>query len=169
MIGSKDAIGGKHGIGRVDLVENRFVGMKSRGVYETPGGTILMHAHRQIESLTMDRNLAHLRDQLMPQYATLIYNGFWFAPEREALQALIDDSQKTISGKVRLKLHKGNVITVGRSSPVSLYNENIASMEGSESDYNPDDAGGFIRLQALRLRSRSLQQGSLNVKGCTVD
>ena len=169
VLKSLNAIGGKHGIGRVDLVENRFVGMKSRGVYETPGGTILMHAHRQIESLTMDRNLAHLRDQLMPQYATLIYNGFWFAPEREALQALIDDSQKTISGKVRLKLYKGNVITVGRSSPVSLYNENIASMEGSESDYNPDDAGGFIRLQALRLRSRSLQQGSLNFKGCTLD
>ena len=110
----------------------------------------------------MDRNLTHLRDQLMPQYAALIYNGFWFAPEREALQALIDDSQKTVSGTVRLKVYKGNVITVGRSSPISLYNENIASMEGSESDYNPDDAGGFIRLQALRMRSRSLQQGFPN-------
>ena len=151
-------LAGKHGIGRVDLVENRFVGMKSRGVYETPGGTILMHAHRQIESITLDRDLQHLRDSLIPKYAELIYYGFWYAPEREALQALIDDSQKTVSGTVRLKLYKGNVITVGRKSPVSLYDENVASMEGVYSDYNPDDASGFIRLNSLRLRERFKKQ-----------
>ncbi|MFU8848983.1 MAG: argininosuccinate synthase [Opitutales bacterium] len=152
-------LAGKHGVGRVDLIENRFVGMKSRGVYETPGGTILMHAHRNMESLTMDRDLMHLRDGLIPQYAKLIYNGFWYAPEREALQALIDDSQKTVTGTVRLKLYKGNITTVGRKSPLSLYDENIASMEGVASDYNPDDASGFIRLNALRLRRRALAQG----------
>ncbi|MEM8868330.1 MAG: argininosuccinate synthase [Verrucomicrobiota bacterium] len=152
-------LAGKHGIGRVDLIENRFVGMKSRGVYETPGGTILMHAHRNMESLTMDRELMHLRDGLIPRYAQLIYNGFWYAPEREALQALIDDSQKSVSGVVRLQLYKGNVTTVGRKSPLSLYDENIASMEGVESDYNPDDASGFIRLNALRLRRRAMAQG----------
>ncbi len=152
-------LAGKHGIGRVDLIENRFVGMKSRGVYETPGGTILMHAHRNMETLTMDRDLMHLRDSLIPRYAQLIYNGFWYAPEREALQAFIDDSQKSVTGTVRLKLYKGNVITVGRKSPLSLYDENIASMEGVASDYNPDDASGFIRLNALRLRRRALAQG----------
>lgn len=152
-------LAGKHGVGRVDLIENRFVGMKSRGVYETPGGTILMHAHRNMESLTMDRDLMHLRDGLIPQYAKLIYNGFWYAPEREALQALIDDSQKTVTGTVRLKLYKGTITTVGRKSPLSLYDENIASMEGVASDYNPDDASGFIRLNALRLRRRALAQG----------
>ncbi len=152
-------LGGKHGIGRVDLVENRFVGMKSRGIYETPGGAILIHAHRQMESLTMDRDLMHLRDGLIPRYAEMIYYGFWYAPEREALQALIDDSQKTITGTVRLKLYKGNLITVGRKSPLSLYDEKIASMEGTPSDYNPDDATGFIRLQALRLKARHQQQG----------
>ncbi len=152
-------LAGKHGIGRVDIIENRFVGMKSRGVYETPGGTILMHAHRNMESLTMDRDLMHLRDGLIPQYAKLIYNGFWYAPEREALQALIDDSQKTVTGTVRLKLYKGTITTVGRKSPLSLYDENIASMEGVASDYNPDDASGFIRLNALRLRRRALAQG----------
>ena len=151
-------LAGKHGIGRVDLVENRFVGMKSRGVYETPGGTILMHAHRQVESITLDRDLQHLRDSLIPKYAELIYYGFWYAPEREALQALIDDSQKTVSGTVRLKLYKGNVITVGRKSPVSLYDENVASMEGVYSEYDPDDASGFIRLNALRLRERFKKQ-----------
>ncbi len=156
-------IAGRHGIGRVDIVENRFVGMKSRGVYETPGGTILLHAHRNMESLTMDRELMHLRDGLIPQYAGLIYNGFWFAPEREALQALIDDSQKTVSGAVRLKLYKGNITTVGRKSPLSLYDEDIASMEGVESDYNPDDATGFIHLNALRLRRRALAQGGPEV------
>ncbi|MEM1222345.1 MAG: argininosuccinate synthase [Verrucomicrobiota bacterium] len=154
-----NTIAGKHGIGRVDLIENRFVGMKSRGVYETPGGTILMHAHRNMESLTMDRELMHLRDGLIPRYAQLIYNGFWYAPEREALQALIDDSQKTVTGTVRLKLYKGNITTVGRKSPLSLYDENIASMEGVESDYNPNDATGFIRLNALRLRRRAIAQG----------
>jgi len=154
-----NALGGKHGIGRVDLVENRFVGMKSRGVYETPGGTILMQAHRQAESLTLDRDLQHLRDGLIPKYAELVYYGFWYAPEREALQALVDESQKNVTATVRLKLYKGNVITVGRKSPVSLYDENVASMEGVKSDYNPDDASGFIRLQALRLRARAKAQG----------
>jgi argininosuccinate synthase len=152
-------LGGKHGIGRVDLVENRFVGMKSRGVYETPGGTILMQAHRQVESLTMDRDLMHLRDSLIPKYAELIYNGFWFAPEREALQALIDKSQECVTGTVRLKLYKGNIITVGRKSEFSLYDEHIASMEGVQSWYNQNDATGFIRLNGLRLRARHLSQG----------
>ena len=152
-------LAGKHGIGRVDIVENRFVGMKSRGVYETPGGTILMFAHRQVETLTMDRDLMHLRDSLMPKYAELIYNGFWFAPEREALQAFIDKSQEKVTGTVRVKLYKGNTICVGRKSPYSLYDENIASMEGVKSDYNPDDATGFIRLSSLRLRERALKQG----------
>ena len=128
--------------------------MKSRGVYETPGGTILMHAHRQIESLTMDREVMHLRDSLIPKYAELIYNGFWYSPERQALQALIDESQKTISGKVHLKLYKGNIITVGRQSRQSLYDPDIASMEGVISNYNPDDATGFIHLQSLRLRAQ---------------
>lgn len=154
-----NALAGKHGVGRVDIIENRFVGMKSRGVYETPGGTILLHAHRNMETLTMDRELAHLRDSLIPRYAQLVYNGFWYAPEREALQAFIDDSQKTVTGTVRLKLYKGTITTVGRKSPLSLYDEDIASMEGVESDYNPDDASGFIRLNALRLRRRALAQG----------
>ena len=149
-------IGGRHGIGRVDLVENRFVGMKSRGIYETPGGTILLQAKRQVETLTMDRELMHLRDSLVPKYAELVYYGFWFAPEREALQAFFDDSQKSVTGTVRLKLYKGNCIVVGRKSPLSLYDEDIASMEGTQSDYNPDDAGGFIRLNGLRLRMRNL-------------
>ena len=149
-------IGGRHGIGRVDLVENRFVGMKSRGGYETPGGTILLQAKRQVETLTMDRDLMHLRDSLVPKYAELVYYGFWFAPEREALQAFFDDSQKSVTGTVRLKLYKGNCIVVGRKSPLSLYDEDIASMEGTQSDYNPDDAGGFIRLNGLRLRMRNL-------------
>ena len=153
-----NAVAGKHGIGRVDIVENRFVGMKSRGVYETPGGTILIHGHRQLETLTMDRELMHLRDSLIPKYAQLVYNGFWYAPEREALQALIDNSQQTVSGTVRLKLYKGNIVTVGRKSPYSLYDENVASMEGVASDYNPDDATGFIHLQALRLKARHKAQ-----------
>ena len=151
-------IGGKHGIGRVDLVENRFVGMKSRGIYETPGGTILLHAHRQIENITLDRDLAHLRDSLIPKYAELVYYGFWFSPEREALQALIDKSQENITGTVRLKLYKGNIMTAGRKSPFSLYDENMASMEGVLTDYQPEDAGGFIRLNGLRLRSRKLDR-----------
>ena len=152
-------LGGKHGIGRVDLVENRFVGMKSRGVYETPGGTILMQAHRQVESLTMDREVMHLRDSLIPKYAELVYYGFWFAPEREALQALVDESQKYVTGTVRLKLYKGNIITCGRKSKYSLYDLNIASMEGVKSWYNQTDATGFIRLNGLRLRARNLAQG----------
>jgi argininosuccinate synthase len=156
-------LGGKHGIGRVDLVENRFVGMKSRGVYETPGGTILMHGHRQMESLTMDREVMHLRDSLIPKYAELVYYGFWFAPEREALQALVDETQKYITGTVRLKLYKGNVITCGRKSKYSLYDMNIASMEGVKSWYNQTDATGFIRLNGLRLRARSLAQGGPKV------
>ena len=156
-------LGGKHGIGRVDLVENRFVGMKSRGVYETPGGTILMQAHRQVESLTMDREVMHLRDSLIPKYAELVYYGFWFAPEREALQALVDESQKYVTGTVRLKLYKGNIITCGRKSKYSLYDMNIASMEGVKSWYNQTDATGFIRLNGLRLRARNWAQGGPKV------
>jgi argininosuccinate synthase len=152
-------LGGKHGIGRVDLVENRFVGMKSRGVYETPGGTILMQAHKQIESLTMDREVEHLRDSLIPKYAELVYNGFWFAPEREALQAFVDKTQEFVTGTVRLKLYKGNIITTGRKSKYSLYDDKIASMEGVKSWYNQSDATGFIRLNGLRLRARKLSQG----------
>jgi argininosuccinate synthase len=152
-------LGGKHGIGRIDIVENRFVGMKSRGVYETPGGTILMQAHKQIETLTLDREVEHLRDSLIPKYAELIYNGFWFAPEREALQAFIDKTQECVTGTVRLKLYKGNIITVGRKSPLSLYDDKIASMEGVQSWYNQNDATGFIRLNGLRLRARALNQG----------
>ena len=155
-----NTLAGKHGIGRVDIVENRFVGMKSRGVYETPGGTILLHARKQMETLTLDRDLEHLRDGLIPKYGELIYNGFWYAPEREALQAFFDKSQEKVSGTIRLKLYKGNITTVGRKSPYSLYDENIASMEGVRSDYNPDDASGFIRLQALRLRARAKSQGA---------
>jgi argininosuccinate synthase len=156
-------LGGEHGIGRVDLVENRFVGMKSRGVYETPGGTILMHAHRQVESLTMDREVMHLRDSLVPKYAELVYYGFWFAPEREALQALIDESQKHVTGTVRLKLYKGNIITCGRKSKQSLYDPHVASMEGVKSWYNQSDATGFIRLNGLRLRARYYAQGGPKV------
>ena len=165
IIRSLNTIAGKHGIGRVDLVENRFVGMKSRGVYETPGGTILLHGHRQLETLTMDRDLMHLRDSLIPRYAELIYNGFWYAPEREALQALIDQSQQKVSGIVRLKLYKGNVTTVGRKSDYSLYDTAVASMEGDESDYQPEDAGGFIRLNGLRLMERARKQGYQGYQG----
>ncbi|MGA8656725.1 MAG: argininosuccinate synthase [Chthoniobacterales bacterium] len=146
-------LGGRNGIGRVDMVENRFVGMKSRGVYETPGGTILFFAHRQIESLTMDREVMHLRDSLGPKYAELVYNGFWFAPEREAIQALVTESQRNVSGVVRVKLYKGNVIAAGRRSPVSLYNPQIATMEADPTQaYNQSDATGFISLNALRLK-----------------
>lgn len=144
-------IAGANGVGRVDLVENRFVGMKSRGVYETPGGTILLVAHRAIESLTLDRGAAHLKDELMPRYAELIYNGFWFSPEREALQTLIDSTQANVTGDVRLKLYKGNVIVTGRRSPKSLYDQDIVTFEADQV-YNQQDAEGFIRLNALRLR-----------------
>jgi len=146
-------LGGKHGIGRVDMVENRFVGMKSRGVFETPGGTILFVAHRKIESITMDREVMHLRDSLISKYSELVYNGFWFSPERLALQALVDESQKNVTGTVRLKLYKGNVIGAGVKSPVSLYNPDIATMEADPSQaYDQGDATGFIRLNALRLK-----------------
>ncbi len=145
-------LGGKHGIGRLDLVENRFVGMKSRGIYETPGGTILLAAHRGIEQITLDRGAAHLKDELMPRYAELIYNGFWFSPEREMLQAAIDHSQERVSGTVRLKLYKGSVNVVGRSSPQSLYSEAHVTFEEDAGAYDQKDAAGFIKLNALRLR-----------------
>jgi argininosuccinate synthase len=147
-----NALGRDNGIGRLDLVENRFVGMKSRGIYETPGGTILLAAHRGIESITLDREAAHLKDSLMPRYAELIYNGFWFAPERRMLQALIDTSQASVTGRVRLKLYKGNVIVTGRESPNSLYSARVVTFEDDQGAYNQADAQGFIRLQALRLR-----------------
>ena len=146
-------LGGKHGVGRVDMVENRYVGMKSRGVYETPGGAILHFAHRQIESLTMDREVMHLRDSLIPKYAELVYYGYWYAPERLALQALVEESQKNVNGTVRVKLYKGGIYAAGRKSPVSLYNPHIATMEADPTKaYNQDDATGFIRLNGLRLR-----------------
>jgi argininosuccinate synthase len=149
-----NALGGRHGCGRVDMVENRFVGMKSRGIYETPGGSILYTAHRQMESITMDREVMHLRDSLVPKYAQLVYNGFWFAPEREALQALVTESQKSVSGEVRLKLYKGNIMAAGRQSPLSLYDEAIATMEKDPTQsYNQNDATGFIALNALRLKA----------------
>jgi argininosuccinate synthase len=149
-------LGGRHGIGRVDMVENRFVGMKSRGVYETPGGAILHAAHRRLESLTMDREVMHLRDSLIPKYSTLVYNGFWFAPEREALQAFVEETQKTVTGTVRVKLYKGNIIAAGVKSPVSLYNPHIATMEADPTQaYDQGDATGFIRLNALRLKVES--------------
>ena len=149
-------IGGRHGVGRVDMVENRFVGMKSRGVYETPGGSILHFAHRQMESLTMDREVMHLRDGLIPKYSTLVYNGFWFAPERLAIQSLITESQQNVTGTVRVRLYKGNIMAAGRRSPVSLYRPEIATMEADPTQaYNQGDATGFIRLNALRLKVAS--------------
>jgi len=144
-------IAGANGVGRIDLVENRFVGMKSRGVYETPGGTVLLAAHRAVESLTLDRGAAHLKDELMPRYAELIYNGFWFSPERRALQALIDETQGTVTGTARLKLYKGNVMVAGRRAPKSLYDQDIATFE-ADKVYDQRDAEGFIKLNALRLR-----------------
>ncbi|MFZ9642927.1 MAG: argininosuccinate synthase [Candidatus Methylopumilus sp.] len=146
-------LGGKHGIGRLDLVENRYVGMKSRGCYETPGGTILLKAHRAIESITLDREVAHLKDDLMPRYASMIYNGYWWSPERLALQSLIDHTQKTVNGWVRLKLYKGNVIVAGRDSKTdSLFDPTIATFEDDKGAYDQKDAAGFIKLNALRLR-----------------
>ncbi len=150
-------LGGKHGIGRIDIVENRFVGMKGRGVYETPGGAILHFAHRQMETLTMDREVMHLRDSLIPKYSELVYNGFWFSPERETLQALITETQRDVSGVVRLKLYKGNIIAAGRKSQKSLYDPQIATMESGTSTYDQSDATGFIRLNALRLKLRALR------------
>ncbi|PYK61513.1 MAG: argininosuccinate synthase, partial [Verrucomicrobia bacterium] len=146
-------LGGKHGVGRVDMVENRYVGMKSRGVYETPGGAILHFAHRQMESITMDREVMHLRDSLVTKYSELVYYGFWYSPERLALQSLVEESQKNVSGTVRVKLYKGNIMVAGRKSPVSLYHPRIATMEADPTKaYNQDDATGFIRLNALRLK-----------------
>lgn len=150
---SLNKLGGKHGVGRVDMVENRYVGMKSRGVYETPGGAILHYAHRQMETLTMDREVMHLRDSLIPRYSELVYYGYWFAPERLALQAFVKETQQNVTGTVRVKLYKGNLLVAGRKSPVSLYNPAIATMEGDPTKaYNQDDATGFIRLNALRLK-----------------
>jgi argininosuccinate synthase len=151
------------GIGRLDLVENRFVGMKSRGMYETPGGTILWHAHRGIEQITLDRGAMHLKDELMPKYAALIYNGFWFAPEREMLQAAIDKSQELVTGQVRLKLYKGNVAVVGRSSPYSLYDQDLVTFEEGAVAYDHRDAEGFIRLNALRLRTLGQRKKKLGL------
>tara|TARA_B100000795_G_scaffold145077_1_gene108610 strand:- start:1991 stop:3226 length:1236 start_codon:yes stop_codon:yes gene_type:complete len=152
MLTALNELGGKHGIGRLDLVEGRFVGMKSRGIYETPGGTIMLEAHRGIESITLDRGAAHLKDELMPKYAELIYNGFWYSPEREMLQALIDASQEHVNGTVRLKLYKGSVQTVGRWSDDSLYSEAHVTFEDDAGAYNQADAAGFIKINALRLK-----------------
>ena len=149
MLEDLNALGNKHGIGRIDIVENRFVGMKARGCYETPGGTIMLKAHRAIESITLDREAAHLKDELMPRYAKLIYNGFWFAPEREMLQAAIDNTQKDVNGTVRLKLYKGSIMVVGRTSPNTLFDEELSTFEEDEV-YNQKDAEGFIKLNALR-------------------
>ncbi|MEX2365837.1 MAG: argininosuccinate synthase, partial [Pseudohongiellaceae bacterium] len=153
VLATLNKIAGDNGIGRVDIVENRYVGMKSRGCYETPGGTVMLKAHRAIESLTLDRELAHLKDELMPRYATLVYNGYWWSPEREALQGLIDASQVFVNGKVRVKLYKGNVIVVGRESEDSLFDASIATFEDDAGAYDQKDAAGFIKLNALRLRT----------------
>lgn len=152
LLARLNELGKANGIGRLDLVENRFVGMKSRGIYETPGGTILLTAHRSIESITLDREAMHLKDSLMPRYASIIYNGLWFSPERRMLQALIDASQHSVTGRVRLKLYKGNVVCVGRESPNSLYDTRVVTFEDDEGAYNQEDAQGFIKLNALRLR-----------------
>jgi argininosuccinate synthase len=160
LLAELNRIGGANGIGRDDIVENRFVGMKSRGCYETPGGTILLKAHRAMESLTLDREAAHLKDELMPRYATLVYNGFWFAPERLMMQAAIDQTQAVVNGDVRLKLYKGNVMVVGRRSATdSLFDESIATFEEDAGAYNQGDATGFIRLNALRLRVAGRRRG----------
>ncbi len=158
LLAKLNGLGKANGIGRLDLVENRFVGMKSRGVYETPGGTILLAAHRGIESITLDRGAAHLKDELMPRYAEMIYNGFWFSPEREMLQALIDKSQEFVTGSVRLKLYKGNTDVVGRSSPYSLYSEKLVTFEDDQGAYDQKDAAGFIKLNALRLRTLAMRK-----------
>ena len=152
-----NALGCEHAVGRIDIVENRFTGMKDRGIYETPAGTILHHAHRAVESITMDRETMHLRDGFIPQYAKLIYNGFWFAPEREMLQAAITESQKPVTGDVRVKLFKGAVHVIGRQSPNSLYNPELVSFD-EEGGYDQTDATGFIKLNALRLRVRASLQ-----------
>jgi argininosuccinate synthase len=164
LLTALNALGRKHGIGRLDLVENRFVGMKSRGMYETPGGTILLAAHRGIESITLDRGAAHLKDELMPKYAEAIYNGFWFAPEREMLQAAIDKSQEFVTGQVRLKLYKGNAGVVGRNSKYSLYDQDLVTFEDGKVAYDQRDAEGFIRLNALRLRTLGQRRRKLKLK-----
>ena len=153
ILASLNSIGGKHGVGRIDLLENRYIGMKSRGIYETPGGTILYHAHRAIESITLDKEEAHMKDEISPKYSELIYNGYWFSPERDMMQAMIDQSQKNVEGKVRLKLYKGNVIITGRESSMSLYNPDLATFE-ADNIYSQKDAEGFIKLNALRLRQK---------------
>ncbi len=163
LLARLNELGRDNGIGRLDLVENRFVGMKSRGMYETPGGTILAVAHRAIESITLDRGAAHLKDQLMPQYAELIYNGFWFSPEREMLQALIDKSQEFVAGQVRLKLYKGGVHVIGRSSPYSLYDQDLVTFEEGAVAYDHRDAAGFIKLNALRLRTLGQRKRKLGL------
>ncbi len=160
VLATLNRIAGENGIGRIDIMENRYVGMKSRGCYETPGGTILLKAHRAIESITLDREAAHLKDELMPRYATLIYNGYWWSPEREMLQAMIDRSQEHVNGEVRLKLYKGNVVVVGRRSETdSLFDESIATFEEDEGAYDQKDAEGFIKLNALRLRVAAARRG----------
>ncbi len=160
VLATLNRIAGENGIGRIDIMENRYVGMKSRGCYETPGGTILLKAHRAIESITLDREVAHLKDELMPRYATLIYNGYWWSPEREMLQAMIDRSQAHVNGEVRLKLYKGNVVVVGRRSETdSLFDESIATFEEDEGAYDQKDAEGFIKLNALRLRVAAARRG----------
>jgi len=158
LLTALNELGRANGIGRIDLVENRFVGMKSRGVYETPGGTILLAAHRAMESITLDRGAAHLKDEWMPRYAELIYNGFWFSPEREMMQAAIDKSQEFVVGTVRLKLYKGNVIVIGRSSPWSLYSQDLVTFEDDKGAYDQKDAQGFIKLNALRLRTLAMRK-----------
>jgi argininosuccinate synthase len=158
LLAALNDLGRDNGIGRLDLVENRFVGMKNRGIYETPGGTILHVAHRAMESLTLDRGAAHLKDELMPRYAELIYNGFWFSPEREMIQAMADKSQENVEGTVRLKLYKGNVIVEGRASPMSLYSDALVTFEDDKGAYDQRDATGFIRLNALRLRTLAMRE-----------
>ena len=158
LLARLNEIGGRHGVGRVDLVENRYVGMKSRGVYETPGGTILHAAHRAVESLTLDREVLHLRDSLIPRYAEMVYNGYWFAPEREVLQAAIDEAQRPVTGTARLRLYKGSATVVGRRAERSLFDPGVASFDEA-GGYRQADATGFIALNGLRLRTRKLRQG----------
>jgi argininosuccinate synthase len=159
LLAELNRLGGKHGVGRLDLVENRYVGMKSRGCYETPGGTILLRAHRAIESLTLDREVAHLKDELMPRYASIIYNGYWWSPEREALQVLIDHTQGPVNGTVVVRLYKGNVTVVSRSSEDSLFDMRISTFEDDAGAYDQADAGGFIKLNALRMRIAASKRG----------
>ncbi len=164
LLAELNRLGGKHGVGRLDLVENRYVGMKSRGCYETPGGTILLRAHRAIESLTLDREVAHLKDDLMPRYASLVYNGYWWSPERQTLQVLIDHTQQRVNGTVTVKLFKGNVIIVGRRSEDSLFDAKIVTFEEDEGAYDQADAGGFIKLNALRMRIAAGKQGAARTR-----